>query len=116
MRQFVDERQFGLPGDHRLGIHLLEPSIPVLDDLPRHDFEVADHVGSEMAVVCLDITDHDIGPPAMAAPAFVEHGARLADAGSRTEVDPETPRRLDVACLDAGGGPGGCVSHRPILP
>ena len=53
----------------------------------------------------LDEPDHDVGPALEPAPALVEHGARLADPGGRTEVDAEIaqwagpPRLSPVAAL-----------------
>ena len=61
--------------------------------LARHDRQVADLLHGVGPLVRLDEPDDDVGPALEAAPPLVEHGARLADAGRRAEVDAEPPGR-----------------------
>jgi hypothetical protein len=50
-------------------------------------------------LVRFDESDRDVGPTLEAAPTLVQHGARLADTGCRTEVHPELPGRADSLVL-----------------
>ena len=93
--ELVDEGDLGLAGEDRREVHLLEGRAPVVDDLARHDRQVADLLSGVGPAVRLDEADHHVGAALVATPALVEHGPGLADAGHGPEVDAELAGRLD---------------------
>ena len=87
VRELVDERDLGRPGEDRVDVHLLERRAAVLDRPPRHDLEVADLLRGARAAVRLDEADHDVGAALPPAAALVQHRVGLADAGGEPDVD-----------------------------
>ena len=87
MCELVDERDLRAAGEHGVDVHLLERRPAVLDPSAWDDLEVADLLGGLRPAVCLDVADDDVLAVAGAAPSFVEHGVRLADACCRAEID-----------------------------
>ena len=104
MRQLIDQHHFGLTGQDRVDIHLLPVRVAVAHVLARHDGEIPDLLDGVGALVCLDESDDDVRPTLEAAPTLVEHGARLADAGRRAEVDPELAGRADTLVFTCARG------------
>ncbi len=96
VRQLVDEDHLGPAVEHRREVHLGELGAAVLDRLSRHHRQVPDELGRVGPPVGLDQADHDVGPPLVAAPALVQHGAGLPDAGGRAEVEAELTGGPDV--------------------
>ncbi len=93
VRQFVDQHHLGLAGNDGIDVHLLPIGVAVMDLLPRHHRKVSDLLDGVGALVRLDESDHHVSPALEAPPSLVEHGAGLAHAGRRAEVDPELARR-----------------------
>ena len=62
----------------------------------------------------LDETDDDVGTPLKASPAFIEHGAGLAHARRRTEVDPELASRPNALLLASAQIHGHLASLGPM--
>ena len=85
--ELVDEYQLRSSPQDGVDVHLVERRVAVLECAPWDDLEVTDLLGGARAAVGLDEADDDIGASLVAAPALVEHGERLADAGSSAEVD-----------------------------
>ena len=66
----------------------------------------------------IDVSHDDVRPALKAAPALVEHGTCLADAGGRAEIDPKATgwsHHIGVFGVN-GGGHRSLVSHRPAGP
>ena len=97
--ELVDEGYLGLAGEDGGEVHLLEPGAPVVDHLAGDDGKVADLGGGHLPAVGLDEADHHIGAALVAAPALVQHGPGLADAGDGAQVDAELPGRFDRVVL-----------------
>ncbi len=87
VRQFVDERDCGTTGEHRVEVHLGERGLAMSDVHPRYDLEIADLLARLCSFVVLDEADDHVGATLRAASALVEHGVRLAHARRCSEVD-----------------------------
>jgi hypothetical protein len=85
--EFVDDGDLGLPGQHRLEVHLGELGAAVGDRRAGQHLEVADHRLGVFAAVGFDECDNHVGAAFGAAVRFLEHGVGLADAGGGAEVD-----------------------------
>ena len=88
VRELVDERELGMPGNHGVDIHLVEIERSVLGAEPRHDFEPVGEHGRLGAVMRLEIADRDVRSALLRLPSFEEHPVRLADAGSHPQEYP----------------------------
>ena len=93
--ELVDQGDLGMPGDHRVDIHLLQAAPPVVDLPAGDDLQAVDHVLRQLPPVTLDEPDDDVGAPAHPPVALVEHRVGLADAGRRAQVDPEVTGGFD---------------------
>jgi hypothetical protein len=93
VRQLVDERNLRTAAEHRIDVHLLELGAPVLDAAARHDLEAGDLLGRLPPPVRLDERDDNVLPVLGTPAALVQHGERLPDAGSSSEVDAKRPSR-----------------------
>ena len=102
--QLVDQRQFRVPFEDGVEIHLLEVRSPVVDGLPWDNLKVTDQVFGEVSAVTLDEGDDDVGAPPLTSVALIEHGVGLPDAGGGAEVDAEVPGRLDALGVLGGDG------------
>ncbi len=91
--EFVDDGDLGAPGDHRVHVHLGEPSTAV------GTFGADDHLDALQlglgvgAAVALDVADHQVLASAESAVRLVEHAVGLADSRSRAEEDLQPSRR-----------------------
>ncbi len=91
--QLVDQDDVGLPGEDGIDVHLVELGPAVLEHHGRHDLQVADLGLGLGAVVGHHHADHDVRAARVAPEPLVEHGEGLADAGCRSQVDPQLSRR-----------------------
>ena len=92
--ELVDERELGLAGEDRVDVHLLERRAAVARSCVRGTTSRSrDLRGRVRAPVGLDETRRRRRCRARAAPALVEHGEGLADAGRGAEVDAELAAR-----------------------
>ena len=87
MGELVDQRHGRPTARHGLEVHLLEHGAAVLDRLPGNDLEIAELRQRVATTVGLHVADDHVGASLSTTPALVEHGERLADAGSSPEVD-----------------------------
>ena len=110
--ELVDQHPFRAAAEDGVDVHLLERRAAVLERAPWDDLEVADLLGGARPAVGLDEPDDDVGAALGAAPALVEHGERLADAGRGAEVDAQhTAPRLRVLGTTTGLEFGGHHDH-----
>ena len=102
VRELVDERDLGPPGEDGVDVHLLERRCRGTRSLPAgNDLEVADLLRGVRPAVGLDEADDDVGAAIVAPPALVEHGEGLADAGRRPQIDPQvTASHVPVSRAD----------------
>ncbi|HXY27583.1 MAG TPA: hypothetical protein VEH82_04820 [Acidimicrobiales bacterium] len=100
--QLVDQHHLRLAVEHAVEVHLLPRRAAVLDPLARDHREIADLLERVGPLVRLHEAHHHVRPPLEASPSLVEHGACLADAGRRAEVDTEAPGRPDPFVLARG--------------
>ena len=110
----------GMPGDHGVGVHLLDDHAPVLDPAARHDLEAVEQLRCVRPAMRLDEADDEVGATTHAPVALLEHPVGLADAGGHAEVDAEPPalarglgpnarqhlvcRGADIECVALGIG------------
>ena len=85
-RQIVDERDPGSP--RQQGIDVETERAGRIRRIPD-SFEVAEAIDRERPALRVDGRHHHIGAALAAPGTFLEHRERLADAGHRTQVDPE---------------------------
>ena len=92
----------GSAGEDRVDVHLLERRCRGSRRCAAgHDLEVAELRLRLGPAVGLDEADDDVGAALLAAPALVEHGEGLADAGRGAEVDAQQAplRRADASVM-----------------
>src|SRR5664279_4700830 len=99
VREFVDQGDLRVPGQHGVGVHLGQLHPPVEEYPAGDDGQVTDLVGGELPAVGLVQPDHHVGPAARPPTGLAQHVDGLADAGGRAQVDPQP-----AAVLDRGGG------------
>jgi hypothetical protein len=104
VRVFVDQRYRRAALQHRLDIELEELRAAIGQLAPRNDFDAVEELGDLLAAVRFNYRCDDVGAAALPAMRLAKHGAGLADAGCRAEVDAQvtTPARLRLL----GGGVG----------
>ena len=86
VRQFIDQRHFRRPGQHRVQVELGEFPAAVGHGAPGDDLQVAETVGSVRTAMGLDERDDHVGTTIGAPVAFVEHGVGLANTRGGTEI------------------------------
>ena len=89
--EFVDECPLRRPGDHRLGIELVQFDAAVGDRASRHGFQALRHPCRLGAAMRLDQSDDDILACARQPVPLLQHDEGLAYARRRAEVDPQQP-------------------------
>ncbi len=87
--ELVDEHDLRPAGEDTGDVELREPAAPVLDLAAGEHLEALEHDGGVRPSVRLDVADDDVGAAREPAVGLVEHGDGLADAGRRSEVDPQ---------------------------
>ena len=100
MGKLVDDGEFGMPGDHRIEVHLLEDLVPVFDALARHDLEPAQQRLGLGAAMGLHNADHDIDARLQLRMCALQHFVGLADAGGGAD---EYLQLAERAVLPPGG-------------
>ena len=98
--QLVDQGDGRLPGDDRVGVHLLDDHAAVLDPAARNDLEPVEQLDRVRPAVGLDEADDEVRAAGHAAMALVEHLEGLADARRHAEVDAEAAARARRLGLD----------------
>ncbi len=93
---FVDERHFRLAAQHRLDVEFREGASAVGDVVRRNDFDAFDELVDLLAAVRFHDRCDDVGAALQPAMRLAEHGAGLADARGRAEVDPQLAPSLLV--------------------
>ena len=91
VRELVDEGDLGLAREHGVDVHLLEGHPAVRLGAARHDLEPLDHRRGGRPAVRLDEGHDHVVALAGEAPALLEHGVGLADAGGGAEEHPQPP-------------------------
>jgi hypothetical protein len=94
--ELVDQRHLRCPAQDRVDVHLLKFCAAVDQFASGYHFQVADLLGGAGTSVGLYQPDHYVGAPTRSSTAFVEHGVRLADAGSGAQIDAELATRHEV--------------------
>ena len=85
VREFIDHRQTGMPGEDRIEIHLLEFRSAILDLRPRHDRHSFEQRFRFLATVCFNNADHHLASFRLFLPRGLQHGVGLAHAGRHPE-------------------------------
>ena len=102
VRQLVDQRDLGPPGQHGVEVHLGEAGAAVVDDPPRHDLQAVEHLGGVLPAVGLDEADHHVGAAVQPPLALAQHLVGLARRRAR-----HPGRSADAR--------GRCYSYAPSL-
>ena len=89
VRELIDERHLGPPGQHGVDVHLVEGRATVGQPPARYHFQALDLRGGVRPAVRLHEGHDDVGAPLDAPVALAEHGEGLAHPGGRAEVDPQ---------------------------
>ncbi len=97
--QLIDEHHRGLAGQDGIEVHLLPGRVAVLDLLASHDGKVPDLLHRVGPLVCFNKPDDYVSPALEPPPSLVQHGARLAHAGRRPEIDAEATGGSDALVL-----------------
>ena len=93
MRQLIDQADFGLPGDDRIHVHLLQHDVAIFDLPARNGFEIPNLRFSVGPAVSLDEADDHIVVLTPQMMCVFEHLISLADPRGGSNVDPQ-PRAL----------------------
>ena len=93
----------GMPGQDRVGVHLLDDDAAILDPPARDDLEPVEQLLGLRPAVRLDEADDEVRAARGPAMALLEHPVGLADAGRHPEVDPQ-PATLALAARGADPG------------
>ena len=89
VRELVDDRDLGVPGQHRVDVHLGERGAAVGDGLAGDDLQPVEHRLGVRPVVGLHEPDHHVGAAFGAPLGLVQHVVGLADARCGAQVDPQ---------------------------
>src|SRR6185437_7939947 len=97
VRELVDKRDLRLAGEDRVDVHLFPLAAAVAHLLARDDLKPVEQHRRLGPRVRLGEGDHHVRPAFRPPVPFREHGERLADTGSGTQVDPQLPARRYAA-------------------
>ena len=89
--QLVDQGDRRMPGEDRVGVHLLDDDAAVLDPTTRHDLQPVEQLGRLGPAVGLHEPDDEVRAAPGPTVALLEHPVGLADARRHAEVDPKSP-------------------------
>ena len=78
--QLVDKAKVRGPIEDRGQVHLLDHGASVLDPAPRNHLQALRLRGGLLAVVRLEVADHDVTPRRLLGVALLQHAVGLADA------------------------------------
>ena len=102
VREFIDNRETGMPGEDRIEIHLLELRSAIVNLRARHDWHAFGQRFGFLAAVRFDNADHDLDALLQLLPRSLQHGVGLAHARRHAEKNLELaarwPRLLRASC------------------
>ena len=102
MCQLIDQRDLWVPGDHGVGIHLVDDHALIGDRQRRHDLQVADLLGGVGPAMGFHEADHHVGATLFPAVRLLQHGVGLAYTRCGAQVDTQPALHRLLFRLDAG--------------
>ena len=91
VRELVYQRHGWVSGQHGIEVHLFQQRAAIFVRGAWNHLEVPQLGLGERSTVGLHVRNDDVGAAFSPTPAFVEHAIGLADAGRRTQIDPQDP-------------------------
>ncbi len=82
VRQFVHQSDAGLARENRVHVHLLELRALIFEHFARHGFQAREQLRYAFTAMGFDNSDHHIFAADVPPDRLVQHGVRLAHAGS----------------------------------